>query len=282
LSMKRYKRYDLRKILIALILLVGGVVAFFPFYWMVVGSFESSKELMSLPPVLIPSKLYFENYVKAVNYIPFLRYFWNTVYVACLTTVGMVLSSSFVAYGFSKIKWPGRDLLFTISLGTMMIPFMVTMVPLYMEFKVFGWLGSLKPLWLPAWFANAWNIFFLRQFYRGIPNELMDAARIDGASHLQVWAKVIIPLSKPALAVAALFQFVASWKDFLGPLVFITDQNMYTLSLGLSFFQSQHGGTEWAPLMAASVLTVIPTIIIFIFAGKYLIEGIHLTAGMKE
>lgn len=267
---------------VIVVLAIGVVIFMFPFYWMIIESLKSSGEFMKMPPTFFPKVFRFKNYIETVNYIPFFRYFWNTIFVSSMSTIGMVLSSSFVAYGFTKVKWPGRETVFAISLGTMMIPFMVVMVPLYIEFKAFGWLGSLKPLWIPAWFANAWNIFFLRQFYRGIPNELVDAAKIDGASHLQVWAKIVLPLSKSALVVAALFHFVFTWKDFLAPLVFITDQKLYTLSLGLSFFQSQHGGVEWQYLMAAAVLTTIPTIIIFSFANKYLIEGIHITSGLKE
>lgn len=267
---------------VIVVLAIGVAIFMFPFYWMIIESLKSSGEFMKMPPTFFPKVLRFKNYIETVNYIPFFRYFWNTIFVSSMSTIGIVLSSSFVAYGFAKVKWPGRETVFAISLGTMMIPFMVVMVPLYIEFKAFGWLGSLKPLWIPAWFANAWNIFFLRQFYRAIPNELVDAAKIDGASHLQVWAKIVLPLSKPALVVAALFHFVFTWKDFLAPLVFITDQKMYTLSLGLSFFQSQHGGVEWQYLMAAATLTIIPTIIIFFFANRYLIEGIHITSGLKE
>ncbi len=263
----------------AIVILIGGAVIFmFPFYWMVIVSFKPAGELTSF----LPKYPQFKNYLEAVRYIPFFRYFYNTVHVTFLATTGMVLSSSFVAYGFTKVEWPGREIIFAISLGTMMIPFMVIMVPLYIEFKAFGWLGSLKPLWLPAWFASAWNIFFLRQFYRGIPTELVDAAKIDGASHLQIWAKIIIPLSKPALAVAVLFHFVYVWRDFLAPLVFITSQKMYTLALGLNLFQSRSGGTQWNYLMAASVLTTIPTIIIFFFVNRHLIKGIRITAGLKE
>lgn len=267
---------------VIVVLAIGVAIFMFPFYWMIIESLKSSGEFMKMPPTFFPKVLRFKNYIETVNYIPFFRYFWNTIFVSSMSTIGIVLSSSFVAYGFAKVKWPGRETVFAISLGTMMIPFMVVMVPLYIEFKAFGWLGSLKPLWIPAWFANAWNIFFLRQFYRAIPNELVDAAKIDGASHLQVWAKIVLPLSKPALVVAALFHFVFTWKDFLAPLVFITDQKMYTLSLGLSFFQSQHGGVEWQYLMAAATLTIIPTIAIFFFANRYLIEGIHITSGLKE
>jgi len=269
------------KLIIIVILAIGVAIFMFPFYWMVIESLKSSGEFMKMPPTLFPKAFHFSNYAETVNYIPFFRYFWNTLFISSMSTIGMVLSSSFVAYGFAKVKWPGREIVFAISLGTMMIPFMVVMVPLYIEFKAFGWLGSLKPLWIPSWFANAWNIFFLRQFYRGIPDELMDAARIDGASHFHLWAKVVLPLSKPALVVAALFHFVFNWKDFLAPLVFISNQKLYTLSLGLSFFQSQHGGVEWQYLMAAAVLTTIPTMIIFFFASKYLIEGIHITSGLK-
>ncbi len=264
------------------ILLVSASLVFlFPFYWMVSVSLGSPEDFMRLPIRFFPEKLNFQNYVEAVNYIPFFRYFLNTLYISVMVTLGGTLSSSFVSYGFSKLRWPGRDVLFLITLGTMMLPPAVTIIPLYMEFKSFGWIGSFKPLWVPSFFGSAWAIFMLRQFYMTIPNELIDSAKMDGANHFWIWWKIVLPLSKAPLAVVALFQFVFSWKNFFGPLIFLRDQEMYTLSLGLAFFQSRHGGTEWHLLMAASTLTTIPTILVFVFASRYLIEGIRLTSGLK-
>ena len=271
----------MRRLTVISLLILGALIFLFPFYWMVMVSLGKPEDFMKAPPRLFPSSLNFQNYTEAVRYIPFFRYFFNTLWISCMVTLGSVVSSSLVAYGFSKIKWPGREVLFLITLGTMMLPPAVTVIPLYMEFKAFGWLGSFKPLWVPAWFGSAWAIFLLRQFYRSIPDELLDSDKIDGAGHFQIWKTIILPMSRAPLAVVALFQFVWSWKNFFGPLIFLRDQNMYTLSLGLAFFQSRHGGTEWHLLMAAATLTTIPTIIIFFLASRYLIEGIKITSGFK-
>ena len=274
-------KLSIRKIVVALVLITLAAIFAFPFYWMVITSLEPLKDFMKLPIVFFPRHFLFQNYEKAVFYIPFFKYFLNTSWIAIMSTVGATLTSSFVAYGFSKIKWPMRDLIFMITLATMMIPFVVLMIPLYIEFKKFGWIGSFKPLWVPAWFGSAWSIFFLRQFYMTVPSELIDAAKVDGASHLKIWFKIMLPLTKPALSVVALFNFIWSWQAFLQPLVFLNNKNMYTLTLGLASFQQRHGGVEWNLLMAAATLATVPILVIFIFMNRYLIEGIHITSGLK-
>jgi len=235
---------------------------------------------MSLPPRWIPEEFHWENYKEAVHAIPFFTYAKNTVYVAVLGALGMVVSSSLVAYGFSRIEWPGRDFFFYITLGTMMVPFPVVMVPLYAVFREFDWIGTFKPLWVPCWFGAAFNIFLLRQFFLTLPKELSDSARIDGCTEFGIFAKIVLPLARPALAVVALFHFLFAWNDFLGPLLFLTRQETFTLSLGLQFFQSQHGGTMWHHLMAASTLVVLPVIVLFFFTQKTFIQGITFT-GLK-
>jgi len=261
-------------------LIIGSIVFIFPFAWMLSTSLKVREQLLVFPPIWIPNPVRFANYIDAINYIPFFIYTKNTLYVCTLSVVGITLSSSLVAYGFARIDWPGRDTFFIITLSTMMIPFPVTMVPLYIVFMNLGWIGSFKPLWVPYWFSNAFNIFLLRQFFMTIPTELSDAARIDGCSELGIWGRLIIPLSKPALAVVALFQFMFSWRDFLAPLIFLTKQKMFTLSLGLQFYQSQHGGTEWHMLMAASTMVILPVIILFFLTQRTFIQGITLT-GLK-
>lgn len=274
-------RPHIRKLLVVLVLVFFAAIFAFPFYWMVITSFEPLKDFMKLPLVFFPRHFIPENYIRAIHYMPFFKYFLNSSWIAIMSTIGTTLTSSFVAYGFSKIKWPMRDLIFMITLATMMIPFVVLMIPLYIEFKSFGWIGSFKPLWVPAWFGSAWSIFFLRQFYMTIPSELVDAAKVDGASHLQIWFRIALPLTKPALSVVALFNFIWSWQSFLQPLVFLNNKDMYTLTLGLASFQQRHGGVEWNLLMAAATLATIPILIIFVFMNKYLIEGIHITSGLK-
>jgi multiple sugar transport system permease protein len=212
--------------------------------------------------------------------ITFLTYLANTLVVAVLGVVGTLLSSSLVAYGLSRIRWRGREALFTVILATMMIPFPVLMVPLYGVFRTLGWIGTLMPLWVPAWFAGAFNIFLLRQFFLTIPEDLTDAARIDGCSEIAIFWRIMVPLAKPALAVVALFHFLYAWNDFLAPLIFLTEPDTFTMALGLQQYQSQHGGSEWHLLMAASLLLVLPIIVLFFFTQKTFIQGIS-TTGIK-
>lgn len=205
----------------------------------------------------------------------------NSLRVALLSVVGMTISSAAVAYGFARLRWPGRDACFGVVLATMMIPFPVIMAPTYLVFKNLGLIGTLTPLWLPAWFGGAFSIYLLRQFFMSIPRELDEAARLDGCSEFGVFARVIVPTSVPALAVVALLQFVSSWNDFLGPLLFLNHQETYTLALALHMFQSQHGGVGWNLTMAATALTIAPVVAVFVFAHRAITDGIG-TQGMVE
>lgn len=209
--------------------------------------------------------------------ITFVTYLANTLTVAVLGVFGTVLSSALVAYGLSRIRWKGRETLFTLTLATMMIPFPVLMIPLYSVFRDLGWIGTLLPLWVPAFFGGAFNIFLLRQFFLTIPSELSDAARIDGCSELGIFFRVILPLARPALAVVALFHFLYVWNDFLAPLIFLTEPETFTMALGLQQYQSQHGGSEWQLLLAASLLLVLPIILLFFLAQRTFIQGISTT-----
>ncbi len=252
-----------------------------------------------LPPDRIDAetRFFWENYTTAMKkmgiatvYIPFLdreyqvSMFWvylrNTLVVCILGVAGTVLSSSLVAYSLARIPWRGRGVLFAITLATMMVPFPVLMVPLYTLFKTFGWIGTLLPLWAPMAFGTGFNIFLLRQFFLTIPRDLSEAARIDGCSEFGIYWRIILPLSKPALAVVALFHFLFSWNDFMGPLLFLTRESTYTLSLGLQQFQSSHGGVDWSSLMAMSTLICLPIIVLFFFTQKTFIKGIA-TTGIK-
>ncbi|MCX7847083.1 MAG: carbohydrate ABC transporter permease [bacterium] len=235
-----------------------------------------------VPPERVERRieLAWRNFAAAVAAIPFGRYTLNTLILCFLTVLGTTLSNSLVAYGFARIEWPGRDLYFAVTLATMMVPFPVTMISLYALFKWLGWVGTWLPLWVPTFFGSAFNIFLLRQFYLSIPKDLTEAARIDGCSEFQIYWRIILPLSRPALAVVALFQFMGTWNDFLGPLLYLNDQNKFTLSLGLQFFQSQSGGTEWHLLMAASTLMLLPILVLFFFTQKTFIQGI-VTTGLK-
>lgn len=213
--------------------------------------------------------------------VRFPLYLRNTLLIAILSVSGMVLSSAIVAYGFARIPFRGRGATFAVLLATMMIPFPVLMGPLYLIFRELGWIGSLKPLWVPAWFAGAFNVFLLRQFFMTIPKELDEAARIDGCGHAGIFFRIILPLSKPALAVVALFHFIFVWNDFLGPLIFLNHQDNYTLALGLQLYQAKAGNTPWNLLMAASTLVVAPVLVLFLLARRAFVEGIS-AGGSKE
>src|SRR5205823_4509974 len=246
------------------------------FVWMLSTSLKTLDKTMELPPHLVPHPVVFRNYGTVLQRdelnFPLLTH--NTLLVSILSVIGTTLSSAIPAYAFAKIRFKGRDALFAIMLATMMVPFPVMMVPLFSIFRWFGdftpvrMLGTLRPLWIPAWLGSAFNIFLLRQFFLTIPDELCEAAQIDGCSEWRIFRQIVIPLSRPALAVVALFTFMGTWNDFLGPLVYIQDRQQYTLSLGLQAFQSQHGGTEWNLLMAASVMVILPVIVLFFLAQR--------------
>jgi multiple sugar transport system permease protein len=203
----------------------------------------------------------------------------NTLLICVLAIVGTVTSCSLIAYGFARVRWPGRNTVFIVYLSTIMLPAQVTMIPLYIVFRQIGWIGTIWPLVVPAFFGNALYVFLLRQFFMTIPNELTDAARIDGASELGIFRRIMLPLLKPALATVALFTFVATYRDFLGPLIYLTEQNQWTISLGLKMFQNMYGA-QWQLMMAAATLTMIPTVILFFLTQRTFIEGIALT-GIK-
>jgi multiple sugar transport system permease protein len=238
-------------------------------------------EVVPASSVIQKAAFHWDNFSKAVKAMKFFpMYLKNTLILCFLTILGTVTSSALAAYGFARIPWRGRNKVFIIALATMMVPFPVVMVPIYSLFRALGWIGTLKPLWVGSFCAAAFNVFLLRQFFMTIPKDLSDAARIDGCGEFRIFLQIILPLCKPALMVIGLFQFMASWNDFLGPLIYLTNQKDFTLALGLQFFQSQHGGTEWHYLMAASTLIVLPVIVLFFFTQKTFIEGISMT-GIK-
>lgn len=271
---------------IALVIISIGFLL--PFLWMLSTSLKTLDSTMVVPPTLIPDPVQVENYGKVLAHpkFNFFLYARNTLTVAVLVVIGTTFSSALVAYGFAKIRFRGRGPLFILMLATMMIPFPVLMVSLFSLFRWMGdftgiqFMGTFRPLWVPAFFGSAFNIFLLRQFFLTIPDELSEAARIDGCSELGIFFRIILPLASPALSVVALFAFMAAWNDFLGPLIYIQRPEQYTLSLGLQAFQSQHGGTEWHYLMAASLLVILPVVVLFFLVQKSFIQGIA-TTGMK-
>ena len=212
--------------------------------------------------------------------VSFWTFLANTLTVCVLSVTGAVLSASVVAYGFARLKWPGRDWFFAATLATMMIPAPVLMVPLYSIFRSLGWIGTLQPLWAPSFFGSAFNIFLMRQFFLTIPEELSEAARIDGCSEWAIFWRIILPLSKPVLAVVALFTFLGGWNDFLGPLLYLTRKHTFTLALALQSYQSRHNGVQWNYLMAASGVVILPIVVLFFLTQKTFIRGIA-TTGLK-
>jgi multiple sugar transport system permease protein len=262
------------------LLLASGITFLVPFLWLVSTSLKIDAQIFNFPPVWIPDPAVWSNYPRALTYIPFFSYLLNTLYISAFNVVGIVLSCPLVAYGLARIRWPGRDFLFVSVLATMMLPYQVTMIPLFIVFKWLGWVGSYTPLIVPAFFGAPFFIFLLRQFFMTIPFELSDAARIDGCSEFGIFRRIILPLAKPALATVALFTFVANWQDFLGPLIYLNDDTTFTLSLGLRQFLSEHSA-EWALLMAASTVVIMPIIVLFFLTQRTFIQGISVT-GLKD
>lgn len=269
-----FRRHPWARGIVHVLLGLAGLTFLFPLLWMLSTSLKPIQETMVFPPQWIPDDVQWKNYVETVRYIPFWDYTKNTLFAATLAALGTTASSALVAYGFTRLEWPGRDALFGVTLASMMIPFPVLMVPLYGVFRALGWIGSLNPLWVPSFFGSAFNIFLLRQFFLRIPKALPEAMTLDGASELQIFLRVYLPLSRAPLAVAAFFQFIYTWNDFLAPLLYLTDQETFTLSLGLQFYQSQLGGTQWHYLMAASFITTLPIVILFFFVQRSFLQGL--------
>lgn len=253
-----------------------------PLLWMLSTSVKTDPQVYSVPPVWIPNPVRLINYPEALTTRPFGLYTLNTLRYALSSVVGVILSSTVVAYGFSRIRWDLRDTLFIICISTMMLPFQVRMIPLYLIFRDLEWLNTYKPLVVPTFFAvNAYYVFLLRQFFLTIPEELSDAARVDGASEVGIMLRIILPLAKPALAVIGLLQFMAAWDNYLGPVIYLSEEPLYPIALGLQQFRGAfQEELMWPRLMAASTATVLPIIILFFFVQRTFVEGISIT-GLK-
>lgn len=262
-----------------IILATGAALYLFPFIWMLSTSLKTPPEVMMNPPIWIPAVPQWQNFVDALTHFPFLLYLGNTVFLVVINVIGVLFSSSIAAYSFARLRWPGRDYMFYVLLATMMLPGAVTMIPQFILFNNFGWHGTYLPLTVPAFMGGAFNIFLLRQFFRTIPMELSEAAKIDGCPEFFIFLKVIMPLTKPALAAIGIFTFMGTWNDFLGPLLYVSDPNRFTLTFGLRTFQMQYD-QQWHLLMAASIVVALPTLVAFFAGQKYFIEGITIT-GIK-
>jgi multiple sugar transport system permease protein len=250
-----------------------------PLFWLLSSSLKETTELFSVPVKWLPSTPHFENFVRMFTYFPFALYLRNTLIIVFFNILGSTASSAVVAYGFSRLRWKGRDQVFIIVLITMILPFQVIMVPLFMMFQKIGWIGTFLPLTATCFFGNPFYIFLMRQFFLSLPQELSDAARIDGAGEGRIFWQISIPLSLPVLATVAIFSFLKTWNDFIGPLIFLANDKLYTLSIGAQMIRSRLQ-PNWEILMPLGVVMVLPVLIIFFLMQKYFIQGIAMS-GIK-
>ncbi len=267
-----------------LIAAILGVVFMFPFFWTIMSSLKSIQEISRFPPVWIPEVLQWGNYTRTLTIVPFALWTYNSFFVVTLSTLGTVLSASLVAYSFARFRYRGRDVIFMITLGTMMLPAQVTLIPQFILFHKLGWINTLYPLWLPAWFGGgAFAIFLLRQFILSLPKDLDEAALIDGASYFRIFWQILLPLCKAVVATIAVISFIGSWNDFVNPLIYLKLPEKFTLAVGLNYFKNQPemgGEPTQHLLMAASVMVIIPVILLFFATQRYFVQGIVLS-GIK-
>jgi len=279
-SLGKKRREQLGNVTAWLILTLGGIFMMVPFLWMVSSSLKTIDEIYTFPPQFIPTIPQWNNYIRAWTAIPFGRFFWNSSVVAGLVVLGQLLTCSMAGYAFGRLRFPGRDKIFLFYLATLMVPFAVIMIPLYVQMQYLGWIDTLWPLIVPSIFTP-WGTFLMRQFMTTLPKELEDAARVDGASFFTVYWMIILPLTKPALATLGIFTFLGSWNNFLWPLIVISSLNLKTIPLGLVAFQSRQAiKTPWELIMAAATFSILPILIVFIFGQKYYVQGI-VTSGIK-
>lgn len=259
-----------------LIVLGFSALFAFPLYWMIVTSLKLPNQVFAVPTIWWPAVMQFSNWPAALRVFPFVRDLINSLIITVPSTVGMTIASALVAYGLTRLRWRGRNLAFVLILSTLMVPSWVTLVPLYILFNDIGMVNTFWPLILPQVFGGAFSIFLMRQFFMQQPHELFDAARVDGASHIRMFVQIALPLAKPALAVVALFAFINSWTDYINPLVYLSNSNLFTLQLGLFNFFNEHN-VNWPGLMAASLIVMMPMVVLFLAAQRSFIEGVTFT-----
>lgn len=265
---------------LAYALLTGlGILFALPFLWMLSASLKVEADIWIYPPEWIPDPALWSNYPEALALMKFPQLLYNTLVITGLSMIGTLLSCTWVVYGFARFRFPGRDFFFVLLLATLMLPAQVTLIPLFILFRELNWLNTFLPLIVPAFFGNAFFIFLLRQFFMTIPTELDDAAKIDGCSYIGIWWRILLPLTKPALATVAIFVFIGNWNEFLGPLIYLNDESKFTLTLGLATFRGVYS-TQWAYLMAASVVVLLPCLVVFFLAQRQFVEGITF-AGLQ-
>ncbi|MCS7055240.1 MAG: carbohydrate ABC transporter permease [Thermoflexales bacterium] len=280
-SAQWYARRTARALVVYGLLIGLGAIFILPFLWSLTSSLRETGAPLGFPPQFLPTQFNWRNYVRVFEMIPFATFFRNSVIVTTIAVFGELLSASLVAFGFARLRFPGRNLLFILLLSTMMIPYPVTMIPSFILWvRGLGMANTFGPLVLPPFFGPAFSIFLLRQFFMTINTELDEAAKIDGASEFRIYWQIILPLAKPALATIAIFSFMANWNDFLTPLIYLSDRNLYTLALGINFLRNMRGGGELALQMAGAVMFIAPCIILYFLAQRFVIQGI-VTTGLK-
>ena len=275
---RRGRRPNSRVLIVEGLLVIMALLFLIPFAWLVSMSLKPNSQVFATSIIWLPHPVMWSNYAGALSQFPFLRYFTNTMIICTFVVIGSTASSAFVAYGFARVQWPGREVLFVVVLATLILPVQVTLIPQFLLFRGLGWVNTYLPLIVPTFFGNAFFIFLFRQFYLGLPLELSDAARIDGCNDLRIFAQIILPLSRPVLATAAIFSFIGAWSDFLGPLIYLNDANKYTLSIGVQQVIGQ--APNWTQLMAIGVLMTLPILILFFFVQRTFIAGISFS-GIK-
>lgn len=261
------------------ILILGAIMMLLPFLWMVSTSFKEPGTEFAYPPEFIPRKIFTQNYLEVWQRLPFGLFILNSFKISLLIVFGRILTASLAGYAFTKIDFVGKNILFSLVLATMMIPFAVTMIPLYILMRKIGWINNHLALIVPGSLFHAYSIFFLTQFFKTIPGDFEDAARIDGASTLGILWRIVLPLSKPAITTISVLSFMWSWNDFLGPIIFLNSQDKYTIQIGVALFQGIEV-TNWTRLMAASCISVIPVLVLFFITQRYFVRSIIMT-GLK-
>ena len=285
LPLQRQRHYNvgviLWRVLLYIVVLWGAVIFAIPFYWMIRTAVMPPYQVNLFPPQWIPDSINFVNFrAPFVGPFPFARWFGNSAIVWVRSSSGVVLSASFVGFGFARLRFPFRNLLFIVVLSTMMLPEHIKLIPTYLLFVQLGWINTVLPLIVPNWFAPPFHVFLMRQFFMTIPQEMDDAAKIDGAGHARILLQIFVPLSKPALATLAIFAFIGNWNNFFGPLLYLRTPDVQTLPVCLVQYQGAYGNTDWHLMMAVATIAVIPVLLIFIFGQRYFVEGIA-TSGVK-
>ena len=277
---RRGVRQNINRALATLVVALGAVLVLFPIAWMLSTSLKTIEETQAIPVKWIPSSAQWVNYPTALSTLPFGLFFRNTAIITALSVLGTVFSGALVGFGFARLRAPGREALFGLVLATLILPSQVTVIPQFVLFSKLHWVNTFAPLIVPNFFGSAFNIFLLRQFFMTVPRDMDEAAVIDGAGYLQIWWRLMLPMSLPALGIIAIFQFIFSWNDFFGPLIYLSNNNTWTVALGLAGFTASYGATPYNLLMAATLVAVVPCVVLFFIAQRYFVQGI-VVSGVK-